>query len=658
MISSLLKSREKNRKESCDIVEEKKHLHNYRNYLMPAFLVLLDVVIVACAAMLTLWLRLPDGGSAADSHYTQYLATLLNALPALVVLHTLCGLGFHIHNRMWRYAGYADLFAILLANVCGMLTFYGYAKLMGVDLPRSFYPGTFLVALFLTYASRLLLRYFINHNQYKNAGEKDRKNVLIVGAGNAGSIMLRDLRQQPELYHVVGYIDDDPAKQGQILNGIKVLGNRTAIPQVVERQNVHEIMITMPRVSPDEIRQIADVCSKTRCEVRILPSFYTQLGSGRIGVQDLRPISIEDLLERKPITLNLEKIGEYLTGRVVLVTGAGGSIGSELCRQVLRRKPAKLILLGRGENSIYEIHRELCTPTPMGTPDEIAADAAWRRSVLKPVIMNITNHDGLQEIFEKYHPQVVFHAAAHKHVPLMEAQPEEAIFNNVRGSWNVMELAGQYGAQRVVVISTDKAVNPTSVMGATKRITERTAQAMNKKYPHTNYVAVRFGNVLGSRGSVVPLFKRQIAAGGPVTVTHPDMRRYFMTIPEASQLVLEAANMGTGGEVFVLDMGQPVKIVDLARNMILLSGKRPDEDIEIKYTGLRPGEKLFEELLTAEEGTVSTSNDRIFRAILNDEDPAQLEPELEHLIALKDMDECIAQLQQMIPTYTPNHFGV
>jgi FlaA1/EpsC-like NDP-sugar epimerase len=359
-------------------------------------------------------------------------------------------------------------------------------------------------------------------------------------------------------------------------------------------------------------------------------------------VQDLRPLAIEDLLDREPIQLDVEKIGGYLKGKTVLVTGAGGSIGSEICRQVLKLYPRQLILLGRGENSIYEINQELSQDCPPG--------------VLHPVIINVACRESLERVFEVFHPQVVFHAAAHKHVPLMEHQPREAIYNNVVGSYNVAGLAGEYHVERFVLISTDKAVNPTSVMGATKRVTEMIMQALNKKYPDTTYVAVRFGNVLGSRGSVVPLFKKQIAAGGPVTVTDPEMKRYFMTIPEASQLVLEAAALGKGGEVFVLDMGKPVKILDLARNMIRLSGLEPDKDIKIKYTGLRPGEKLFEELLTAEEGTVATQNKKIYQAIIKDQDPAVLRPKLHELVRCMDTDQCIKLLQDIIPTYKPNHF--
>jgi FlaA1/EpsC-like NDP-sugar epimerase len=349
---------------------------------------------------------------------------------------------------------------------------------------------------------------------------------------------------------------------------------------------------------------------------------------------------VEDLLHRDPVTLDIDNIAAYLTGKRVMVTGAGGSIGSELCRQVMKMNPQTLYMLGRGENSIYEINQEL--------------RESYDPAKLVPIISNVVNRKVLAEVFASYKPQVVFHAAAHKHVPLMEAQPREAVMNNVWGSWNVGELAGENGAEAFVMISTDKAVNPTSVMGATKRVGEKIMQSLNNKYA-THYMAVRFGNVLGSRGSVVPLFKKQIAKGGPVTVTDPEMKRYFMTIPEATSLVIQAGSMGKGGEVFVLDMGEPVKIVDLARNLIHLAGQ-DEASIEIKFTGLRPGEKLFEELLTDEEGTLKTTHKKIFQAMLIAEDPDILRAKIEKVIAAEDEMDIIEQLKNIIPTYTPNHF--
>ena len=467
------------------------------------------------------------------------------------------------------------------------------------------------------------------------------KRVLIVGAGEAGNIILRDLRKQDHR-KVIGFIDDDPLKQNKVLNGVPVLGTRYDIHNIVNNRKIEEIIIAIPSMHHIEMNKLAELCNTAKPDVtvKIMPSFFTTVDEGSISYQTLRPLQIEDLLNRDSVKVDMATFGKYLEDKTVLVTGAGGSIGSEICRQVLWRKPRKLILLGRGEGSIYEINREL-------------QDRAEKGQVI-PYIMNITNKEGMDETFRKFRPQIVFHAAAHKHVPLMEYQPREAVQNNVEGFFYTADSAGRYGVERFVLISTDKAVNPTSVMGATKRLTEKLCQILNEKHPKTKYVAVRFGNVLGSRGSVVPLFKKQIEDGGPVTVTHPEMTRYFMTILEASQLVIESGSMGNGGEVYILDMGKPVKIVDLAKNMIKLSGLVLDKDIKICFTGLRPGEKMSEELLTAEEGTAVTSHAKIWKATLSEEDATLLKQQFETLITLKDADAIIAQLQKMIPTYTPN----
>jgi len=608
-----------------------------RKYLLPGFLFLLDMLILAVAGWLSMIIRFPE---AQIEQFYQYLPTFTLNLPAMIGCYLICYLLFHLYNRIWQYAGLREIIYAVAANVAGLLLFLGYAKLIDLGLPRSIYVMSFFFATFGVVASRMGLRLV-----YRVVTREDRrgetKDVLIIGAGDAGHILMQDI-QNRDKRRVVGFIDDDPVKQGRLLNGVPVLGNRDQIEENVEKYNIKEIIIAIPSLPKSELQELANICSRTGCEVKILPEFFKNLNSPTIKVGDLRPLAIEDLLERDTIKLDLARIGDFLTGMVVLVTGAGGSIGSEICRQVLKRNPKQIILLGRGENSIYEIHQELKRTYP--------------EELLMPRIINVTNREALEKVFKHFHPQVVFHAAAHKHVPLMEHQPREAILNNVLGSWNVGELAGIYQVERLVLISTDKAVNPSSVMGATKRVTEMIMQALNKKYPRTKYVAVRFGNVLGSRGSVVPLFKRQIEMGGPVTVTDPEMKRYFMTIPEASQLVLEAAALGDGGEVFVLDMGEPVKIVDLARNMIRLSGLEPDKDIQIKYTGLRPGEKLFEELLTAEDGTVATKNKLIFKAIIKDQDPVYLRPKLERLVGCLDTEECMQLLQDLLPTYQPNHF--
>lgn len=617
-----------------------------RRYLLPCILLLTDIVTMFISSWLAVLIRF----SMDVPQYPYYMAAVMANLPFFILIHLAFFYQFKLYHRAWRYAGNRELIAIVLANLCGVVLSYMvinnvfqlpyFAKR---SMSRGIFVSCFLFDVFLIGASRMFVRWAENNSEKRTVQQSKVLRVLIVGAGDAGNIILRDIRQRDNR-KVVGFVDDDDAKWGQIMNGVKVYGGRQDIRSLVKSLRVDEIIIAIPSLEAVAMADLAEICASSGVPVQILPEFFTSLDAKDIKVKDLRPLSIEDLLNRDPVRMNLKEIGSYITGKTVLVTGAGGSIGSELCRQVLRLNPTKLILLGRGENSIYEIHREMSEKAPKG--------------VLVPYIMNITNREGMEQVYRQYHPQVVFHAAAHKHVPLMEAEPEEAVFNNVAGTLNTAELAGQYGVERFVLISTDKAVNPTSVMGATKRVTEKIGQALNKRYPNTKYMAVRFGNVLGSRGSVVPLFKQQLAKGGPLTVTHEDMKRYFMTIPEASQLVMEAGGLGSGGEVFVLDMGEPVKIMDLAKKMISLSGLVLGQDIEIKVTGLRPGEKLFEELMTAEEGTEKTSHKKIAKAILQDEDPDTLYRQIETLRSLKEENAIIGQLKTMIPTYTPNHFKV
>lgn len=571
----------------------------------------------------------------------KYVSAVVLEFPILLLCAFICYLLFHLYNRIWKYAGVKDILTILAANFCGVILYVTLTFFIGKSLPRSIFAMTFAMTAILQIFSRILLRLSYQISGKEETGKKE-KNVLIVGAGNAGYLIAQDIIQSGGLRKIVGFVDDDPDKQGKRLGGFKVLGDRYAIAELVDAYEVEEILIAIPSLHSEQLQGIANICSVSGCKVQILPEFLRNLSAGALSVRELRPLNIEDLLGRENVELDVKEIGKYLTGKIVLVTGAGGSIGSEICRQVLRFQPEQILLLGRGENSIYEIHQELKNKC--------------NEEQLLPLIVNITDRDKLENVFQEFHPQVVFHAAAHKHVPLMEHQPEEAIYNNVFGSYNVGDLAGRYHCERLVLISTDKAVNPTSVMGATKRVTEMVMQALNLRYPETKYVAVRFGNVLGSRGSVVPLFKKQIAAGGPLTVTDPEMKRYFMTIPEASKLVLSAAALGDGGEVFVLNMGEPVKIVDLARNMIRLSGLVPDKDIQIKFTGLRPGEKLFEELLAAEDGTVSTDNKLIFKAVIKAPDETVFWERIKEVIRCEEADRCIALLKELIPTYQPNHF--
>lgn len=615
-----------------------------RRYLLPCILLLTDIVIMFGSSWLAVLIRFAMN----EPQYPYYMAAIMANLPLFIIIHLLFFYQFKLYHRAWRYAGTRELIAIALANLCGIVVSYLVINnvfqlpyFANRSMSKGIFVSCFVFDVLFIGASRMFVRWAATNSEKKEVRKGKTLRVLIVGAGDAGNIILRDIRQRDHR-KVVGFVDDDDTKWGQIMNGVKVYGGRQDIRSLVKSLRVDEIIIAIPSLEAVAMSDLAEICASSGVPVQILPEFFTSLDAKDIKVKDLRPLSIEDLLNRDPVRMNLKEIGSYITGKTVLVTGAGGSIGSEICRQVLRMNPAKLILLGRGENSIYEIHRELLEKAPKG--------------VLVPYIMNITNREGMEQVYRQYHPQVVFHAAAHKHVPLMEAEPEEAVFNNVAGTLNTAELAGQYGVERFVLISTDKAVNPTSVMGATKRVTEKIGQALNKRYPNTKYMAVRFGNVLGSRGSVVPLFKKQLAKGGPLTVTHEDMKRYFMTIPEASQLVMEAGGLGTGGEVFVLDMGEPVKIMDLAKKMISLSGLVLGQDIEIKVTGLRPGEKLFEELMTAEEGTEKTSHKKIAKAILQEENPDTLHRQIETLRSLKEENAIIGQLKTMIPTYTPNHF--
>ena len=636
-----------------------------RRYMLPIILILTDVISLCISVWLAMTVRFAGTGTSVQA----YIYNMIMVMPIYLIIHILCFYIFKLYHRVWKYAGIKEMVSIVASNLCGMILFtlvlwlissqasaataggtaaseamLGALTPSGSVIPRSVLILTLFFNIFLVAASRLFVRW-AEYQVEKTDKENDTvfKRVLIVGAGDAGNIILRDLRQRDHR-KVVGFIDDDPAKQKQIMNGVPVLGTRKDIESIAYEKGVREIIIAIPSMEIVELNELAELCSNAGPDVtvKILPSFFTTMDEASVNYQNLRPLQIEDLLNRDPVKLDKATFGKYLEGKTVLVTGAGGSIGSEICRQVLRHNPRQLILLGRGEGSIYEINREL------------QAQAEYKVQVV-PYIMNIANKEGMEAAFEKFRPQIVFHAAAHKHVPLMEYQPQEAVLNNVVGFHNTADPAGRYGVERFVLISTDKAVNPTNVMGATKRLTEKLGQMMNKKYPGTKYMAVRFGNVLGSRGSVVPLFKKQIEAGGPITVTHPDITRYFMTIPEASQLVIEAGSLGEGGEVFVLEMGKPVKITDLAKNMIKLSGHVPGKDIKIEFTGLRPGEKLFEELMTAEEGTEVTTHAKIRKAILSDEDPHVLKQQYDKLIALQDGDAIIEQMKQMIPTYKPNH---
>lgn len=591
---------------------------------------LLDGVVLALMPVLALLIRfegvLPD----------RELALLLGWLPWFVAISLVVFYAYGMYHRIWHYARVRDLVAIVGAVSLSVAIVFVLDIFTGTRIPRSIYVLSWMLSIGSVGMSRLAFKINWNNLSYGLDGGIQKKQVLIVGAGDAGAMMMREIEHNDAAtMNIVGFIDDDMRKQGSRLSGFPVLGTSDDIVAVSKEKCVDEIIIAMPSVSGSVIRKLADTCRLTGCQVKIMPSLL-EMTDEHINVRKLRNINIEDLLRRDPIHLDFEKITSYIAGKTVLITGAGGSIGSEISRQISRVGAKEIILLGRGENSIYEIYQEL----KVKFPDQL----------YRTVIANITDAQRMEEVFARYQPQVVFHAAAHKHVPLMEIQPAEAVRNNVFGTRNVAELADRFSSEIFVLISTDKAVNPTSVMGATKRCAELVLQEINQ-HSETKYVTVRFGNVLGSRGSVVPLFEKQIAAGGPVTITHPEMTRFFMTIPEAVQLVLQAGSQAEGGEVFLFDMGKPVKIRDMACDLIQLHGLKPNQDIKLVYTGLRPGEKLYEELLTSEEGTASTKHEKIFKAKINPLDTAELKRDLDILANNRDTMTILQTIKRMIPTY-------
>ncbi|AIF53704.1 nucleoside-diphosphate sugar epimerase/dehydratase [Pelosinus sp. UFO1] len=598
-----------------------------RRKLISIALLIIDMIIVATVPFIALIIRFEGN---VDFHY---YSMLLNYMPAIIIVRLSTFYALGLYNRLWRYASINELLTICSAVTVSSLILFAYMYTTGSKLPRSVHILSWFFNIGFIGLSRLVVR-IMHYLRQKRT--KQSAKVLIIGAGDAGAMIAREINHRYyDTKRLIGFIDDDQYKNKQQLFGAAVLGNRYNIKNIVIEKQIDEIIIAMPSAGGGAIREIIHECKQTKCILKILPGMY-ELIDGDVTIQQLRNVEVEDLLGRDPVKLDVEQIAGYLKGKRVLVTGAGGSIGSELCRQIAKISPSSLTLLGKGENSIYEINSEL--------------REKFSKLDIEPIIADVRDKERIHSIFSQVKPQVVFHAAAHKHVPLMESQPMEAVRNNIFGTKTVAEAADEFGAEAFVMISTDKAVNPTSVMGATKRVAELIIQNLSKR-SNTKFVAVRFGNVLGSRGSVIPLFKKQIAKGGPITITHPDMQRYFMTIPEASQLVLQAGAIAKGGEVFVLDMGEPVKIIDMACDLIELSGLVPHEDIKIKFSGLRPGEKLFEELLTAEEGTASTKHQKIFVANLKVVDEKKLYQGLVNLESIKHSDEVIEALKTLLPTY-------
>lgn len=563
------------------------------------------------------------------------------------IIFTAVFLCFRLYDKMWRYADIEDFFYAGIASLTANLVFMSFTMIIGTDENRLNYGARIyiimsLLSTFLTFIFRLVYR--LNKIiERKNTSNKNRRRLMIVGGGEGAATVLSELAKSPENEYVpICLVDDDPEKIGRRIGGVKIEGSTYDIPEICEREDIEVILFTISQINLADKKRILDICAKTHLEVKIIPNVYGLIKDGASVTSKIRQVEVEDLLGREPIVFDTEKYGAYITGQTVLVTGGGGSIGSELCRQIAKLSPKKLIILDIYENNAYEIQQELIRQY-------------HEKLNLDTQIASVRDKRKLDYLFSQNKIDVIFHAAAHKHVPLMETTPEEAVKNNVFGTLNLVLLADKYHVKKFVQISTDKAVNPTNIMGATKRICEMIVQTMDKQ-SETKFVAVRFGNVLGSNGSVIPLFKEQIREGGPVTVTHPDIIRFFMTIPEAVSLVLTAGGLAKGGEIFILDMGEPVKILTLAENLIRLSGFKPYEDIPIEFTGLRPGEKLYEEILLNEEGMKKTANKKIFIGKPIELDTEKFHEKLIELkkIALKnDKDGIDKLIAEIVPTF--NH---
>ena len=583
-----------------------------RHRLSIGFLIFIDILLINLSAFAAVIVRFEFVMS--SSALLAFETLKLCAVPAtLAAILVFCF--FNLYSSRWEYAGEKELLNIGFASVSAAAFYYTIALLLRCFTPRSF-PFIFAMILFvLEAASRFLYRRATQDHQLR-ASHIIRKRTMIIGAGNAGALALREFDENPHSRNKpVCLIDDDPGKLGTRIRGVKVVGNRSFIPEAVNRYAVEEVIFCIPSASLTTRNEILEICSACGVTLKTLPTL-SQLANGEVTLQQVRSVSIEDLLGRTQVTADSTAIAEKVRGKTVLVTGGGGSIGSELCRQLARMQPGCLIIFGIYENNAYDIQMELRKDHP--------------ELNLVVLIGSVRDERRVRDLFAKYRPAVVCHAAAHKHVPLMEDSPAESIKNNVFGTWNVAKAAGDFGTSLFILISTDKAVNPTNVMGASKRLCEMIVQSMNGS-SDTSYIAVRFGNVLGSNGSVIPLFKKQIAAGGPVTVTDKRVTRFFMTIPEAVSLILQAGAYAHEGEVFVLDMGSPVKIDDMARKMIRLSGFEPDVDIKIEYTGLRPGEKLYEELLLKSEGLQKTDNSLIYIGHQVRYTPEQIAEKMERL---------------------------
>ncbi|MEQ2782366.1 polysaccharide biosynthesis protein [Lachnospiraceae bacterium AM25-11LB] len=597
-----------------------------------------DVVIIIMASVGALIARFDFSYSSIDA---VYLDSMYHYLPihifTTVVIFYFC----RMYHSLWKFISIHELGYIILANTISFfMQIIGYC-LFQYLIPKSYFFAQIMLQTAMVIGIRFsyrFCRYLKEAREQRFGCGEPQKRVMIIGAGDAGRAIIKEILDSRHLtMKVCCVIDDDCNKEGRYINGIPIIGDRSVILKNVEKYKIDKIILAIPSASKEERREILEICKMTKCELKMLPGMY-QLIDGELNIGKLRDVEITDLLGRDPIRVNLDEIMGYVEQKVIMVTGGGGSIGSELCRQIAMYNPKQLIIFDVYENNAYEIQQELKRHHP--------------ELNLVVLIGSVRNTHRMETVFEKYRPDIVYHAAAHKHVPLMEDSPNEAIKNNVFGTYKTAKAASEYGVKRFVLISTDKAVNPTNIMGASKRLCEMIVQSFDK-ISKTEFVAVRFGNVLGSNGSVIPLFKKQIAEGGPVTVTHKDIIRYFMTIPEAVSLVLQAGAYARGGEIFVLEMGAPVRIDDMARNLIRLSGYTPDVDIKIEYTGLRPGEKLYEELLMAEEGMKETAN-----KLIHIGKPIEMDEEtfFDKLAELKEAcyndDESIKEkVQKLVPTY-------
>ncbi len=604
-----------------------------------AALVIMDMMSILLVSFAALYIRYDFSFQDIDPMFFKHCENLL--LPNIIGT-LLFFVIWKLYRSVWRYASANELVNIVGATACASIAQFIYCKFTDNRMPRSYSVLYFFLLTLAISCIRFGYRILriINNKRLNLVGRDHCANVMIIGAGAGGDMILKEIENSRYLsMRAKCIIDDQPGCHGKLMRGVPIVGGRESILDAVGQYSIDEIIFAIPSASVQTRKEILDICKESGCKLRTIPGTY-QLINGDVSVSNLKEVDIEDLLGREPIRINTEEVLDHVSGKVILVTGGGGSIGSELCRQIAAHHPKQLIILDIYENNAYDIQQELLRKYP--------------ELNLAVLIASVRNEERIDSIFETYRPNIVYHAAAHKHVPLMEDSPHEAIKNNVFGTYKVAQAADRYGTDKFVLISTDKAVNPTNIMGASKRLCEMLIQTMNCS-SRTNYVAVRFGNVLGSNGSVIPLFKKQIAEGGPVTVTHPDIIRYFMTIPEAVSLVLQAGAYAKGGEIFVLDMGEPVKILDLATNLIKLSGYRVGEDIEIKFTGLRPGEKMYEELLMNEEGLKETANKMIFIGKPIEFDEEQFREQLKELeqAAVDETSDIRAEVEKIVPTYHP-----